>query len=279
MKKPAWLVATVVPALAALQGVRRTQVFLLGTQRSGTTLLTDILSRAPLCRAYHEGNSAVMLDMRLRDHPAVEKVIRGECRPVQVFKPINDSQYASELLDDYQNPKLIWIYRDYNDVVNSALVKWAHWQRQIVIWVCEHYDDLRKPEDEPFKWYAIYRERMSAETHQAVSACVGDGITDAEGAALLWYMRNKLYFDQALSDDDRCLVVKYEDMVSTPEVHIARVFDFIGFSFKKDYIRDVRTTSISRKQAPALGESVRRLCDGLQRELDNAYEQQSGAYL
>ncbi len=279
MKKPAWLVGTVIPALAVLQGVKKTQVFLLGTQRSGTTLLTDVLGRAPLCRAYHEADEQVMRDMRLREPAAVEKVIDSECRPILVFKPINDSQYATELLDTYANPKVVWIYRDYNDVVNSALVKWAHWQRQIVTWVCEHYADEPGPLDEPFKWYAIYRERMSRATLQAVSACIEEGITDAEGAALLWYMRNKLYFDQQLREHDKCLIARYEDMVSRPEVHIARIFDFIGCAFKNDYVGDVRTTSISRKQPPMLGQSVRELCDGLQSELDNAYEQQSGAYL
>ncbi|MFZ0470134.1 MAG: sulfotransferase [Thiogranum sp.] len=277
MKKPQWMLKLAIPALAAVQGARKTPVFLVGTQRSGTTMLTDILGRVPLCRAYHEGDERVMSDMRLRERGVIRDVINEEIRPFQVFKPINDSQHTEEILDIHDNALAVWIYREYNDVVNSALAKWAAWQRRIILWICENYDEQETPVDEPDKWFAIYKEHMSRDTAQALRGCVGDDISDEEGAALLWFIRNQLYFDQGLEDNARVLLVKYEDMVSRPRIYIKRVFDFAGCAFKDRYVQDVRTTSIAKKDPPALRQSIRDLCDGLQQRLDSAYKQQTGA--
>lgn len=268
-----------IPALATLQGVRKTPVFLVGTQRSGTTMLTDILGRVPLCRAYHEGDERVMQDMRLRERAVVEEVIRSEYRPFLVFKPINDSQHTADFLDTYDNARAVWIYRDYNDVVNSALVKWAAWQRRIILWIREHFGEEDTPSDAPYKAFAIYREHMTHETADAIRRCIGDDITDAEGAALLWYARNKLYFDRHLENNSNVLLVKYEDMVSQPRIYIKRVFDFIGCAFREKYVQSVRTTSIARKEPPALRQPIRDLCDELQKQLDQVYERQTGAGL
>jgi hypothetical protein len=121
MRKPAWLLRWVIPAVAMARRVRKTPVFLVGTQRSGTTMLTDILGRVPLCRAYHEADNAVMEDMRLQEREVVERVINSEVRPLLIFKPINDSQCTLDFLETYNNARAVWIYRDYNDVANSAL--------------------------------------------------------------------------------------------------------------------------------------------------------------
>ena len=94
-----------IPVLAAMQGARKTPVFLVGTQRSGTTMLTDILGRVPLCRAYHEGDERVMSDMRLRERGVIRDVINEEIRPFQVFKPINGSmQLTSQGIGAWSAP-------------------------------------------------------------------------------------------------------------------------------------------------------------------------------
>lgn len=276
MKKPEWLLRIVIPTLAVLQGIRKTPVFLVGTQRSGTTMLTDILNKVPLCRAYHEGDDRVMQDMRLREREVIADVLLKECRPLQVFKPINDSQYTTDFLTTYDNARAVWIYREYNDVVNSALDMWTAWQRQIILWIRDHYDDKETPTEAPDKTFAIYRERMTAETADALRRCAGDDITDNEGAALLWYIRNQLYFDQKLENNSSVLLVKYEDMVTEPGRYIKRVFDFIGCAFKESYVQDVRTTSIAKAQPSALRQSIRDLCDGLQQQLDESYKNQLG---
>ncbi len=261
---------------AALQGMKKTPVFVVGTQRSGTTLLIDILGRSPLCEAFHEVDGRVMQDVRLKETHTVKQVIQSECHPLLIFKPINDSQYTDTFISSYENSCVVWLYRDYNDVVNSALVKWAEWQKKIVLWVRDHYGEADTPTDEPDKWFAIYRERMTPETAEAIRRCADEDLTDAEGAALLWYMRNQLYFDQHLENNSKVLLVKYEDMVREPVVYIRRVFDFIGCRFKPEYIADVRTSSISKKEQPALRQSVRGLCDGLQKQLDAVYLRERG---
>ncbi|HEB86958.1 MAG TPA: sulfotransferase [Gammaproteobacteria bacterium] len=265
-----------VKAHAAIQGVEKTPVFVVGTQRSGTTLLIDILGKSPLCQTFHEVDDRAMQDVRLRDEPVIKQLIQDDGHPLLIFKPINDSQYSEAFINTYDNSRIVWLYRDYNDVVNSALVKWAEWQKKIVLWVREHYGDQDTPTDEPEKWLAIYRERITPETVEALRRCADDELTNAEGAALLWYMRNQLYFDQQLEDSDKVLLVRYEDMVRDPMVYIKRVFDFIGCPFKNNYAADVRTSSIAKKDQPELRPSVRDLCNGLQQKLDAVYKQKRG---
>jgi len=263
---------------AVLQGVKKTPVFVVGTQRSGTTLLIDILDRSPLCQAFQEVDARVMQDVRLKDEDTVKQVIQNEYHPLLIFKPINDSQYTDSFISTYENSRAVWLYRDYNDVVNSALVKWAEWQKKIVLWIRDHYGEQDTPTDEPEKWFAIYRERMTPETAEAIRRCEDDDLTDAEGAALLWYIRNQLYLDQRLENNSKVLLVRYEDMVREPRVYIKRVFDFIGCRFKPKYIESVRTSSVAKKGPPELRQSVRDLCDGLQKKLDAVYMRERGEF-
>lgn len=271
MKTPPFLSRALVKTYAAIQGIEKTPVFVVGTQRSGTTLLIDILDKSPLCRSFQECDDRVMHDIRLRDEAAVSQVIKGDYHPLLIFKPINDSQHTESFIDTYDNACVVWLYRDYNDVVNSALVKWGGWQKKIVLWIRGHYDEQGSPSEEPDKWFAIYRERMTPEMIEIIRRCADDNLTDAEGAGLLWYMRNQLYFDQQLENSDKVLLVKYEDMVRQPAVYIKRVFDFIGCTFRRKYIADVRTSSIAKKDQPEMREYIRDLCDGLQSRLDGVY--------
>lgn len=276
MKTHRLISRVLVKARAAIQGVEKTPVFVVGTQRSGTTLLIDILGKSPLCQTFHEVDDRAMHDVRLRDEPVIKQLIQDDGHPILIFKPINDSQYTEAFISTYDNSHIVWLYRDYNDVVNSALVKWAEWQKKIVLWVREHYAEQDTPTDEPEKWLAIYRERITPTTVEALRRCADDELTNAEGAALLWYMRNQLYFDQQLEDSDKVLLVRYEDMVRDPMVYIKRVFDFIGCPFKNNYVADVRTSSIAKKDQPELRPSIRGLCNGLQQKLDAVYKQKRG---
>lgn len=265
-----------VKAHAAIQGVEKTPVFVVGTQRSGTTLLIDILGKSPLCQTFHEVDDRAMHDVRLRDESVIKQLIQDDGHPLLIFKPINDSQYTEAFINAYDNSRIVWLYRDYNDVVNSALVKWAEWQKKIVLWVREHYGEQDTPTDEPEKWLAIYRECITPATVEALRRCADDELTNAEGAALLWYMRNQLYFDQQLEDSDKVLLVRYEDMVRDPVIYIKRVFYFIGCPFKNNYAAGVRTSSIAKKDQPELRPSIRDLCNGLQQKLDAVYKQKRG---
>jgi len=259
-----------------VEGVAKTPVFVVGVQRSGTTMLIDILDRSPLCKSFQEVDERVMRDVRLREAAVVKEVIRKDYHPLLVFKPINDSQHADSFIRTYEGARLIWVYRDYNDVVNSALVKWAEWQKRIVLWVRDHSDDEANPTEEPYKWFAIYRERITPETVEILRRCADDSLTDAEGAALLWYMRNILYFDQQLEGRPEVMLVKYEDLVREPAVYIKRVFDFVGCRFRPEYIADVRASSIARRSRPELRRPIRDLCDGLQERLDAVYQCERG---
>ena len=84
--------------------------FILGCQRSGTTVLYEVLSRSARCRAFGEHDSAAMCDYRLRAQSVVEALIAPQ--GLTLFKPICDSHYGDEILRRYPESKLLWIFRD-----------------------------------------------------------------------------------------------------------------------------------------------------------------------
>jgi hypothetical protein len=186
----------------------------------------NVLGKSAECRIYDEGRSTVAFDFyRLRSHETVKRLIEKSDRPTVVFKPVLDSQHADRLLDLHPNAKAIWMYRDYRDVVNSSVKKWQGDQRDIMYGIAV---GIRR--DPKHHQHAI-GERMSDQTINLVKQLGNPGMSPEDGAALLWYVRNLIYFDLGLESDPRVLLVKYEDLVARPRQSFSRIFDFIGCHF------------------------------------------------
>lgn len=253
-------------------------VFILGCQRSGTTLLAMLLNASSYVSLYDESiNNVANNNFRLRDESTIKSLIERDWHKVLVFKALNDNQYAGNLLEYYGDTQGLWIYRCYQDTVNSAVVKWKDTQKKYMQWIggrestnITHF----RPANDLEKRSAIYIERMDSQTHQVIKEHVDDDLTPEEGAALLWYARNQMYFDMGLHKDNRVLLVSYEDMVTHPDERIARIYNFIGIPMQKRILRDIKRTSIGKKPAPPLRKHIASLCEELMTRLDNQYQQQ-----
>jgi hypothetical protein len=88
-----------------------TPVFVVGCQRSGTTMLLNVLERSPLCRVYHEGDETVFSNYHLKEDAAIQKQVCKSLQQIVVFKPLNDLQHTDLLLETFPNAKAIWIFR------------------------------------------------------------------------------------------------------------------------------------------------------------------------
>ena len=105
-------------------------LFILGCQRSGTTLMLEIFENDPRTKTFGEFSKLSSQDtkkkIRLNPLNLVEKDLQKERVPFIVLKPLVESQNASELLDYFEGSKVLWMYRDYRDVALSNLDHFSH---------------------------------------------------------------------------------------------------------------------------------------------------------
>lgn len=241
--------------------LRRSKVagFVVGCQRSGTTMLLRVLSRSRYCKVYHENNAAAFDEtFRLRDPETIRRLIAGAAEPVVVFKPLLDSQHTLRLLDQHSHAKAIWLYRHYRDAVGSAVEAWGPAHRDIVLGIAT---DTNRHEGQP----PIAGGLNPALRSQLASLC-HDGLSTCDGSLLHWYVRNRLYVD--LANDPRVMLVKYEEMVARPTTVIRSVFELLRCPFSIEHTETVHGNSVGRHSGLDFDPDIEQLAVGLLRELD-----------
>jgi hypothetical protein len=229
-----------------------TPVFVLGIQRSGTTMLMFAFHLHPDIAVYDESRaSKAFFDFQLRGMETTEKLIQTSPFPVACFKPLADSHRATQLLQRFPSARCIWALREYHDVANSFLRKFPHATRAIRL-VCS--------DQEGGGWF---QEGVSEETGQILRNLPWQNFTDYDFACLVWWTRNRLFFEQNFDKEKRVLLLRYEKLVTAPEESFAEVTNFIGIPFSTQMTRYIHARSISRHSPPMLNPSVQKLCDEL----------------
>lgn len=253
---------------------KKVPVFILGCQRSGTTIIQNVFANSRQVAVFREGNKEAMTDgWRLRPYDEIESLIERQNARVILFKPINDSQLALQILDRFDHGRVIWIYRDFNDTANSAVVRWGGSQRDMVAWIGEHVAKhgsierampaiARKPN------YAVYAEHISAESAEILARWTKEPVSEHTGAAIMWYLRNRLYFDQSLDTNPRARIVSYERFVKYPDEQLRQISRFMGIRHLKKRSKSVFSSSIGRDSAPDILPDVLEACSALYDQLN-----------
>lgn len=229
-----------------------TPVFVLGIQRSGTTMLMFAFHLHPEIAVYDESpGSKAFLDYRLRGMENTAKLITSSPFPVACFKPLADSHMTRLLLERFPSARCIWSLRDYRDVANSFLRKFPHATRAIRL-VCNG--------QEGGGWF---QEGVSEETSQILRDLPWQDFSEYDFACLVWWARNRLFFEQNLEAEERVLLLRYEQLVTNPETSLRAVTNFVGIPFSPRMIRYIHARSISRHSYPVISQLVQQLCDEL----------------
>jgi hypothetical protein len=247
----------------------KTPIFVLGCQRSGTTLLLNVVGRSPKVHSYHEGERTILdpKDYRLISDDAIRKVVVKTPEPIVLLKPLNDSQQVDRLLALHSNAKAIWLYRHYREVVDSAVKMWGDAQTTMIREVSQGtYSD---------RGSSAIGERVTPENLKIVQRFATEGLSSWDGAALLWYLRNSIYFDASLRTNRRAMLFKYEDLVSYPEQKFGVLFGFIGAEFLPKYTADVHASSLKKESMFTFNPDIEALCQSMMARLDEAYMSQS----
>jgi len=168
-------------------GQEKTVVFIVGCQRSGTSMLHHLLRQDRETVTYDELSPLSTRDaaagLRWKPLPEVRQRILADRSPLVVTKPLVESQRLAELLDLFPSTRGIWMYRHFADVAVSNV---KHFPAGTGL------RDLRPiVDDDRTNWRA---ENLDPAAARVVRDLYREDLGPHDVAALFWYARNSLFF-------------------------------------------------------------------------------------
>lgn len=225
---------------------------ILGCQRSGTSVMSRVFFRDLDVRVYREKSVLTGGAEGLRYLPfdELDDYLAKQRVPFIVFKMLVESQRAIDFLNTVDGARVVWLFRNYRDVVNSNLMKFG---------VGNGIDDLRPiVAAEEGNWRS---EACSEETRSVIGKHFSESMNPNDAAALFWYARNRLFFEQDLNLHDRVMSVEYERFVRDPATTMLRIYEFCGMPYPGDFLtEEVRTGSVSKGKDVNLSPEIDELC-------------------
>jgi hypothetical protein len=229
-------------------------------QRSGTNMLMDVLERSRVTDVYHETDPRAFANYEMRELALIKRLVRKSPAPRVIIKALCELNSLRRLMGEFTPAKAVWIVRDYNDAVNSALVSFRNFAPQV-----SRIAQDRNSDD--------WRGRgMSDETHALVRKLYHPEMNEASAAAMQWYFRNILYFEQELDADPRVMLVSYESLVSEPQTCFPSIFQFLDMEYSPWISAKVFASSIRRRPQPEIDPAVRATCDALTQRLKAVFD-------
>ena len=240
--------------------------WIMGCQRSGTTMLLDIFDRDLRVRAFRDvgalttGGGAGSI--RLNPLDQVEAEFRRMRSPFAVAKPLADGHRARVLLDRFPRSRIIWMYRDFRDVASSDLRYFG--ERNGIRNLAPMVDA------DPDNWRSA---GVSDEVQAVVRRHFSEEMKPYDAGALFWYARNALFFEQDLPTHDRVLLLRYEEFTEAPEAWIHHLYRWLGQDFPgPSLVKEVHTRAVGRDRALDLSPEVIHLCRSMQERMDASAE-------
>jgi hypothetical protein len=234
----------------------RRVLLIFGCQRSGTTMLQQtFLDRSwrVLILEEHDrrlvGAAPSPEATIWQEYSAVLRRIRRLPFEVVAAKPLVESASATALMEAVGTVKAIWMIRHYAGVARSNVSKFG---------LDNPYRDLQPIRSrDTTDWRYI---GVSEETWEMVTALLNRKLTPLDAAALFWWTRNQLYFDQGLWEDDRIRILRYERACNQPEEVIRSLSDHIGVTLPIGSIAPRARARPSPPEITDLDPEVDRLC-------------------
>lgn len=236
-------------------------VFIVGCQRSGTTLLGRLFDKDWRTTVLQEdspltGNEESRLRLKPLSH--IPELLDQFVTPLIVAKPLVESQHTDRLVEEVPRSYAIWMFRDFRDVVQSHLKKFQG-QRSHVRKMC-------KPEGPDWR-----SERLSAELRDLLSRFYSDEMSRPNAAALIWYARNSLLYELQLETHPRVTMCRYESLVANPSEEMHRMCTFLGYAPPKSKRLDADSRSVGLGGNLEIDTEVVDLCERLQQRLITSF--------
>jgi hypothetical protein len=242
-------------------------VYLVGLQRSGTNMLARGLDTAPEFEVHNENDRAAFNHYLLRDDAQIRRIVMDSKHRYVLFKPLCDSHRVDALLDSLDTPspaRAIWAYRDVDGRARSALSKFGRNNLLVLADIAAG--------NAAGMWQA---QRLSESTLEQIRSFDYATMTPETAAALLWWVRNGLFFDLGFNRRDDVLLTSYQDLLACPSNAMQSICRFLGLEFRDDLIAHIAPRGGSAARPLEIDPRVRGLCTQLQDRLDEALRLQT----
>lgn len=245
-------------------------LFIVGCQRSGTTLMTALFDADRDCRVFHEFSVLSSRDkagIRLNPLPDVAAIIGRVRAPLVVMKPLVETHRIGTLLNYFPGSRALFMYRRYTDVASSDLATFG--PRNAI-------DNIRPiATGDPYNWRSL---GASAAVRECVSRFYSESMSPNDAAALFWFARNSLYYDLNLAARPEVMLCRYEHLTHDPVAVMRRIYRFVETDCPDlAHTAQVHSQSVRKGKDLQLLPEIRALCENLQASLDASYEAQSRA--
>lgn len=233
-------------------------IWLLGLQRSGTNMVVAGFRNHPAVEIRSENNRAAFVDYRLRDLAAVARLVDNSRHSHVLLKPLSDAHRAIDLLqlDAGGRPgRAVWMVRSVEGRVRSALARFGDAANLA----------LHQIADGGSPWQG---EGISASSRRHIGDQVRRGLDDATAQALLWYVRNQIFFELGLDRRDDTILIRYEDLLADPAVTMRRICEHVELDFRPRLVGHIERRPPATQKPLDIDPVVAELCADLTARLD-----------
>jgi hypothetical protein len=188
-----------------------------------------------------------------QDYPTVVRRLRRIPFEVVAAKPLVESDRAVELMDAAEPVKAVWMLRHYRGVARSSLRRFGE---------DNPYLDLQPFRDnDGLDWRC---RGASKQTRETVVELMNEELSPLDAAALFWWVRNQLYFDQQLWSEERIRIIRYERACSSSGEVAEALSDYIEIPLpQRSIAAKVRSEPKAVSEVKDLNLDVERLCQKL----------------
>ncbi|QGJ70720.1 Hypothetical protein PBC10988_24180 [Planctomycetales bacterium 10988] len=239
-----------------------TPVFVVGAQRSGTSMMLRVFDLSWHAQVAHTGDKRIYQNGLLRSHDILHSFLYQSKARLTVFKPMNQLQWSQDYLKLYPELKIIWMVRSMPDVVNSCVRKWNS-MREVLLNILKDSGTAG--------WQA---ENLFPSQLDLLKQTVHEGMTLEEAYAVFWCVRNLFYFELGLNEHPQVKLVPYEEIVRRPIETTQAIFEFADCPFDPQVTREIFTSSVGKNPQPQLSSEIQQACDLLTERLQTQVNQQ-----
>lgn len=236
--------------------VATTPIFVLGKQRSGTTMLFNYFESRQDTETYNESDQRIFTDFQLHPLPQVQALLNQSRAPFTVFKSICDSHRMGELFEAFPNARVVWAQRDCKDVANSSIRHFPpHWKTGLQI-ICKGQSGGG--------WFV---QGVSEKAAAILREVYKDSLSPFEMSCLVWWARNQIAVENQIDEHPQICMVQYEDLVTQPAKSFESLNKSLGLPSDPQAYAHVHSRSIGRNEYPPVAKDIQILCKELQTTL------------
>ena len=232
-------------------------VLVVGLQRSGTNMFVKGFTETPRFEVYNENHRKVFDRFQL-DHAAASEVVRASRNPYVVFKALCDSHDTVHLLDRLAPAYAIWMFRGVDARARSAVEHFGDANRRSLVAIADGRG--------AGLWQA---GGLSAESLDLIHSFRVATLSPHAASALLWLVRNSLFFETGLDARPDVAMASYERLVRDPVHVLGGICDFLGAPYEPSLTRHI-TCQPAATEPVDLEPRLRRLCTDMEGRLAEA---------